>query len=145
MQKNDSGFTLIEMMVTLAILGVLLAIAMPSYKSYTIRNNRAAVQSEMLQMAGNIERYRARQLSYKGVDTALGASTAYPKSGGKRLYTILLTPDPNGGSWVITAVPENSQKVDGTMKLDSLGRKCWDKTSTATCDLTNPAQAWSVR
>lgn len=145
MQKQNSGFTLIELMVAVSILGILLAIAMPAYQSYTIRNNRAAVQAEMLQIAGNIERYKARQLSYKGADTALGASTPYPKAGGKRIYTINLAVDPNGSGWILTASPENKQKVDGVLRLDSQGRKCWDKTSTLTCDLSNPAQAWSVR
>lgn len=150
MRRINRGFTLIEMMITLAILGVVLAIAIPSYKQYTIRNNRAAVQAEMMQIASALERYKTRQLTYNGAkvtDLGIYGSKTYPKNATSTslLYTLILTPSANATSWVLKALPENTQYGDGALSLDSTGRRCWNKADQNTCDLANPAQAWSVR
>ncbi len=150
MRRMNRGFTLIEMMITLAILGVVLAIAIPSYKQYTIRNNRAAVQAEMMQIAASLERYKSRQLTYLGAtlpNAGIYGSNKYPKnaSSTSQLYTLTLTLSPNATSWVLKALPENTQFNDGALALDSAGRRCWNKADQNTCDLANPAQAWSVR
>ena len=47
-----NGFSLIELMITVAIVAILASIAFPSYQSYTIRSSRSAVQSELLQLSG---------------------------------------------------------------------------------------------
>lgn len=60
------GFTLIELMVVVLIIGVIAAIALPSYSRYVRNSARADAQSQMLRLAGDLERWRAKNLSYAG-------------------------------------------------------------------------------
>lgn len=132
--NKDKGFTLIEMMIVVAIIGVLAAIAYPSYQGYVIKTKRVDMMTEMQNIASEIESRKLTQGSYSAISAAVKTdfATAYPRQG-TQLYDVTINPDPLAppdntltSKWIITATPKaNSQVInDGTLTLNYQGIKC---------------------
>lgn len=158
--KKKNGFTLIELMVTVAIMGILMSIAVPQYERYITRSNRIAMQADLMQIASALERARAVQLTYTGADLSsvnIYGSTTYPKgsTGTKVLYNLVLGPANSSSAptttgalstnWEISAKPANKQVRDGLMKLNSLGQSCWNQGVDTSCTITDTSQSWRSR
>lgn len=123
--KNDQGFTLIEMMIVVAIIGILAAISYPSYQNYVIKTKRTDMMSEMQNIASEIESRKLAQGSYSAISASVKTdfATAYPRQG-TQLYDVTIT-DPLVAKWSITAKPKSGQMVnDGTLSLNYQGVKC---------------------
>ena len=74
---KSKGFTLIELMIAITIVGVLAAFALPSYSNYIRTAARADAESQMLRIAGDLARWRSKNLSYTGFIPETGfAATA---------------------------------------------------------------------
>jgi type IV pilus assembly protein PilE len=142
MRFKNTGFTLMELMITVAIIAILAAIALPSYQQYVVRSNRVDMQGQMMQIAASLERYRAQQFNYKSATLpVIYGGSSYPKQGTVN-YNLTLTVDSTTFSeWTLTATATgNVQSKDGVMMLNSKGERCWKKGAT-TCTFTAD-QAW---
>ena len=121
---NQHGFTLIELMITVAIIGILAAIAYPNYQRYVIKSKRTDMMSEMHNIASTIESRKLAQGKYSNA-VITGLDGNYPRQG-DALYAITFTPNPLTSKWQITATPKTGTQMatDGILTLDYQGIKC---------------------
>ena len=153
MYKRQQGFTLMELMITVVVIAILSALAVPSYQRSVVRTNRVAVQAEIMQIASTLEAFKARQLSYTGASlAAIGRSNRFPRNTNEtQNYHLTLTVADNGIGWVLRAEPRGGQQQanDGALAIDNLGRQCWQNGNNVGCatdaDRINPANAWGSR
>jgi type IV pilus assembly protein PilE len=122
--SSQQGITLVEIMIVVAIIGVLAAITYPSYQQYVIKSKRTDMMSEMQNIATQIQTNKLSQGSYSN-DLVTGLGGSYPAQG-TALYQVTFTPDPLTSNWTIIATPEAGAQMatDGTLSLDYQGTKC---------------------
>jgi type IV pilus assembly protein PilE len=126
------GFTLIELMITVAVIGILAAIAMPSYQQYVLKANRQDAQAILMENAQFMERYFTTNNKY--TDATL-LSTVSPKgAAGTRIkYNITFSVTPTDSAYTLSAAPANGQTTDtcGTLTIAHTGAQtpttagCW--------------------
>lgn len=73
---KQTGFTLIELMVTVMVVAVLASIALPSYQEYSRRQRLATAKQEMMVIAGELERFKSKNFTYRNFDLR----TVYPSA-----------------------------------------------------------------
>ena len=117
--SGQTGFTLIEVMIVVAIIGILSAIAYPSYTEYIARGHRADARAGLLQAQQWLERAATATGVYP---TSLPASLTWSGDGTKR-YDIALAAGATNAAFTLTATPKGAQVGDkcGTYTLTHTG------------------------
>ena len=137
MKRHTRGFTLLELMVVVAIVGILLAIAVPGYNAQVRKTRRAEATARMQQIGVMEEKWRSENPGYTNNWTRLGGDPeADPSSNLARFWTwtITLTAAAPGvpAAYTLTATAADDQASDTgctTLTLTSAGgrtpTKCW--------------------
>lgn len=129
--STQRGFTLIELVVAMVILGILAAIAIPNYSEYILRSHRSSAQAFISDLASRQAQFFLDRRTYATTVAALNMAT--PNDVAER-YAIAIAA--NGGppaTFLVTATPTGVQIGDrcGAMTVDQAGNKgaaatrCW--------------------
>lgn len=135
--KSSAGFTLVELMIVVVIVGILATVAYPGYQEYLRRAKRAEARNMLVQIAAEQERYYSDNNSY-GTLTNLGYTGTVTSETGH--YTIAIANlTANGQAYDVTATPATFTDAKcGVLTLDQSGTKqfggsggdlstCWGK------------------
>lgn len=133
--RSAAGFSLIELMITVLIVGIIAAFAIPSYRNSVIKGNRRAAQAAMMDIAQREQQYLLDQRAYVAYDSS--TDSCPPKNTNAlnyaipadvcEFYQITATPVANAvpPAFTITAAPlaGSMQASDGQLGLDNTGAK----------------------
>jgi len=134
--KSPKGFSLIELLIVIAIIGILAAVGYPSYTSYVIKTKRADGTLALMEAVQAMERCKSTTFAYTGC-TLTGQQAISPEGH----YAIALSPDPTASTFTIVATPQGTQTKDTkckTISIDHLGAK----SSTPTTDGADDNKCW---
>mgnify|MGYP003385846460 CR=1 FL=1 len=143
--KNRNGFTLVELMIVVAIIAILASVAYPSYVENARTNKRTTAQSDLLKLSNFLERRFTENNSYliqnttndpisaAACATTAGCTPALDPSITHDDYNYSFSAAPTAAAFVLQAVPQNAQALDkcGTMTYSQTGNKtasltsCW--------------------
>lgn len=128
--RMQQGFTLIELMITVAIVGILASIAYPSYSQYVTKSNRAAAEGFITSVTSKQQQYLLDARVYATDMATLGYTSANIPTEVSKNYTVTLTADntaPPTYTVTATPIPGGSQASNdtkcGALTLDQAGTK----------------------
>ena len=122
-RMKSRGFTLIELMITVAIIGVLAAVALPSYTQYIVRANRSAAQAQMLDIANRQQQFLLANRAYATNAVLTASGYTLPAEVGARYGYDITVGTGTVPSFTITFTAVGTQASDGALTLNSEGVK----------------------
>jgi len=133
MKRNNKGFTLIELMIVIAIIGILAAVGYPAYTSAVKKGNRADAIDSLLSLASRMEEYYMNNDTYVGATVnAAGTGTVGSNQTSDGLYTLSIS-SATAFAYGLTATPVSGDPECGNLTLNSLGQKGASAGAAADC------------
>lgn len=131
-RRRESGFSLVELMIALAIMGILTVIAVPSYQNYIRSARRADAQGVLMIAANAVERYyAANSYKYTGATAGTDFPSQAPINGADKYYNLsVVTTD---STYTLTATPIGAQASDTCGKLSVTQTGARSATGGASC------------
>lgn len=121
--KPQRGFTLVELMVVVAIIAILASIAIPSYRAYMIRAHRAEAKAQMMEIASREQQFLLANRVYADKATLVANGFSTPADLDQYYNWDVAVGAAGIPSFLITFTPIGSQTSDGPLTLDQAGTK----------------------
>lgn len=132
--KPVKGFTLIELMIIVAIIGILAAISYPAYTKYLQRANRSEGRAALMDAAARLERFYSDNNQYATADNTFPAGANVDTTSETGKYNLTLTSAGTHQTFTIVAAPSFPDAECGNLSLTNTGAKGENGTSdVATC------------
>src|ERR1700676_998397 len=147
--RRVGGFTLVELMITVAILAIIVAVAVPAYTQQIRKSRRTDARNALLDLAGREERFLSIQGTYGPNPADVGYGGAWPQVITNGYYSVnVQVPDPNAAnpanpSFIITATAVNAQAGDtacATFSVNQIGQQLAFTSAAA----ANTATCWGI-
>jgi type IV pilus assembly protein PilE len=120
---HAEGFTLIEVMIVVVVVGILMAVAIPSYREYVLRSHRSSAQAFMSTVANRQAQYLLDARSYAASHGALGLTIPSDIATRYSFTTSPVVGTPPGYSFIATPIGDQAQDRCGQLSIDNAGSK----------------------
>lgn len=130
-RRKNAGFTLIELMIVVAVIAILATIAYASYSFAMIKSRRSAAATCLQERAQFMERYYTTNMTYAGASDPAECDTV------SDFYTLAFDGDPDATTFEISATPEGAQEKDttcGTLTINQKGERTASGTASDVAD-----------
>jgi len=133
--KTIRGFTLIEVMMVVAVLAIVVSFGLPSYREQVMKSRRAEGMGELLELADRLERFYSDRGSYEDATLGNGGTDIYRATTDKGHYALTIDAQ-DAVTFTISATPQGTQAKDkcGKFTLTSLGVRSVSGGSLSTDD-----------
>ena len=152
--RRQAGFSIVELMIVIAIIGLLAGIAVPSYRDQVNKGKRTEGKAALTAAAARMERYYTQNNCYPssacGNPTSADSATALTNAGipgfsgdtaNKAAYNISLTVTPQAFTVTATARAPFTDPLCGNLTLANTGRK-WTQSNGSADDATRVEGCW---